>query len=351
VLPDLLHDQHIAEVAKLTEYHGCSGPAFYSDITEEIDAAFEHCVLVERSFMGLIEVSGKDRVDFLHRLTTNDLSRGQKGQIIGTVFTTDKGRVIDYARVMFNHESLLCIVSRERVQNLMERIAKYTIMDDVSARDVTGSVAVISLVGPHSFSVAKKLVGLCPIANSHEEIAWRGLRFTVTASEDFGLRCVDFVVGESQAGAAWNELSEMTAREGIRKMGWESYEAFRIAKGIPTAPHELTEEFNPYEVGLRHAISFTKGCYIGQEVIARLDTYQKIQHLPVCVVLKEIINTSGRRIMTFEGKQIGWVTSIPAYQVRGCFRCFGVIRKEYSLAETTVTVEGHTKGQIDHFLA
>ncbi len=95
------------------------------------------------------------------------------------------------------------------------------------------------------------------------------------------------LVQNAEAESVWTELTKRAEELGVPRMGFAAYETFRIARGIPDIGRELTNDFNPFEVGLRDAISMTKGCYIGQEVIARLDTYQKVKRKLVGILFAE----------------------------------------------------------------
>jgi folate-binding protein YgfZ len=93
-------------------------------------------------------------------------------------------------------------------------------------------------------------------------------------------------------------------------VGEEAYNIYRIEQGLPIAPHELNDEYNPHEAGLVDYIDFNKGCYIGQEVIARLQTYSKVQRKLVGVKFSDpIVSNNGRIILEDNGAEVGTVTS------------------------------------------
>jgi folate-binding protein YgfZ len=124
----------------------------------------------------------------------------------------------------------------------------------------------------------------------------------------------------------WKDLLSRSNETGLRQMGMEAYDALRISLGIPAAGHEIAESFNPYDAGLRQDISFTKGCYIGQEVIARLDTYQKIRHRPMGLVLSRGgAPGPGRVVLEKNGGQVGWLTSATRLPVRKKYLGLGIV--------------------------
>ena len=101
---------------------------------------------------------------------------------------------------------------------------------------------------------------------------------------------LDIIVPKESATQIWQQLSHESEKHDIPRIGRAAYDAFRISRGIPAFGAEISNAFNPYEAGLAHAISFTKGCYIGQEVIARLDTYEKVQRELVGLMFEELQN-------------------------------------------------------------
>ena len=108
------------------------------------------------------------------------------------------------------------------------------------------------------------------------------------------------------AAAVWQSLTS----SGITPMGAAAYETARISQGVPAQGSEMGDDFNPLEAGLVGSIDFTKGCYIGQEVIARLDTYKKVQKYLVKLAFGEGASVSPGAILTQDGKAVGKVTSV-----------------------------------------
>ena len=124
-------------------------------------------------------------------------------------------------------------------------------------------------------------------------------------------------------------------------MGPLAYELFRIAHGVPSIGAEISEAFNPYEVGLRSAISFTKGCYIGQEVIARLDTYKKVQREPWGIVLDADQPAPRPGASLIQGEsEIGVLTSISEAALRGKRCGIGILKKGSVHSDDPIGIAG-----------
>jgi tRNA-modifying protein YgfZ len=328
-----VHPIHTTEGSEPGTNYRVMVPAYYTSPDEEFDTAVNEGVAMDRSFFERIEVTGKDRLDLLHRLSTNDLNALNPGHATGTVFSTDKGRVVDYVYVIVFESSLLLIASPGHQETLVKWIGRYTITEDIKLSAITQRTSMISLIGPHAISFAETLLGSGLQPNRVTRVPGFGGMNAVILRQEFGTTIVDFVVEAAEAVQLWQEFSKV----GIPSMGFNAYEAFRISRGIPSIGKEISESFNPYEIGLYRTISFTKGCYIGQEVIARLDTYQKITRQPIGVVFGHPLSDDGLPAsLTNESGEVGWLTSISETAIHGKFIGLGIIRKEASTVGQSV---------------
>jgi len=271
-----LYDLHVAEGATLVEAHGWGVPRSYGDVDAEFEAAMHRTAFTDLSAFGRIEVTGNDRLDLLHRLSTNDLSHAAPGGVTSTLFVTDRGRIIDRVVVIVREGSLILVTSPGAEASLISWIENYTITEDIKLSMVTEQTTMICLMGPEMNSLIVTLTGHLPAINSWEEQLVGGVPVVVAIRQENCGMIAFLIVEKGDVPSVWRRLTRLTeSGGGGLRIGSAAYEAYRIALGIPARGGELTEEFNPYDAGLRGEISFTKGCYIGQEVVARLDTYQK----------------------------------------------------------------------------
>jgi len=225
-----------------------------NEFRRAITAVSEHALILAEHGRTVFRISGVDALDLLHRISTNDLLKGSADAAVATVFCNEKGRVVEAAEVV---SELFLICSTAGAQSLLQWIEKFTIMEDIHLADVSSEFSTYCLIGPQAVQSTKDFA-------MKSVKVWDG-RFGV-------LPCIR-ILGPRKIGAdiAAN-LRGMQVFDSER-----TYEFLRVLHSVPAYGHEIVESYNPYEVGLTHAISFTKGCYIGQEVIARLDTYKKVQ--------------------------------------------------------------------------
>ncbi len=315
------------EAGAFGTYHGAELATHFSSPEREFDAAFLRAALIDHSFAGRIEVRGADGLDFLHRLSTNDLLQLPEGGVAGTVLTNEKGRVIDYLTVALLADRILLIASPESAGLVLSWLDKYHITEDLQLTDVTPDTAMISLIGPEANSTASSALGIQLRQNKAVEVEWKGGRMTVIGAETSRLPIVHIVGSAESLAGAWKAM--VSPGEGAIPMGFEAFEAYRISRGVAMPGGEITTAYNPYEVGLREAISFTKGCYIGQEVIARLDTYDKVQRTLVGLVSKSPIARGSDQARLFrDGAEVGLVTSLTNRAFHGRYIGLGVVASD-----------------------
>jgi folate-binding protein YgfZ len=290
--------------------------------------------LVDLSANGILELRGKDVLDFLNRITTNSIKDLPKEEIVKTIFTTEKGRIIDTATILNfdDYQILVCSgVNKMKIKNWIE---KYIISDDVKVSDVPSKYILFQLTGPQADSFIT-LIGGNYVNNVQTN------KFKVINSEDmmfFAAKFIDekgnpmyWVLADNQNGL--NLISYLHSNISLfdfNFIGEEAWNSYRIEQGIPAAPFEINDQHNPHEVNLLDRVSFTKGCYIGQEVIARLDTYDKVQKQLFGIIFPEPVENN-EQFLLYDDKdeEVGTVTSAAFSYKYKKYMGLGVIRKAY----------------------
>lgn len=242
---------------------------------DQYKALTEGVAVVERPGVGRLRLSGTDALGLLDRLSTNDLTALKPGEGVSTVLTTNKGRTIDLLTVAKLDDHLLALCSRDAVERVIEWIDFYTFEEDITVEDLTSTTAIAGLAGPDAANAVRRLAGdaaadLPPYGVIEAEIA--GVAVTIARSDFVREAGYEFVVANADGPVLQEAL--VGAAESA---GSEALEATRIERGVPAFGSELNEGRNPLEAGLIDSISFNKGCYVGQEVVARLNAYDKVQ--------------------------------------------------------------------------
>ncbi len=231
----------------------------------------------DRSHWGRLVITGGDRLRFLHNQSTNDFQKLQPGQGCDTVFVTATARTIDLVSAYVTETSVILLTSPERREKLLQWCDRYIFpRDDVQVADVTEATACLSLLGTDSDALLGQL-GIPPLSSAplgtHQEAIWGDRALRLAVGSGLGLPGYTLILPREEK----TRLVETLAEKGAEKISDRHWEILRIQQGRPTPNYELTEDYNPLEAGLWQTISFEKGCYIGQETIARLNTYQGVK--------------------------------------------------------------------------
>ena len=276
-------------------------------------AAREAVALVDRSAVGRLRVTGADALDLLDRLSTNHLQDLAPGHGLYTVLTTNKGRIVDLLFVLAQETHLLVLTGPGTTLKVAEWIDFYTFTEDVSVEDVSGETAVLSLVGPN----ADALLGDACELNGIEvyesaSVVLGGVEATVVRTDFLKLPSYELIVPSGGVNAVREAVLAAGVGHGVAQIGEEALELLRIERGVPVQGKELTEDANPHEAGLIDYISFNKGCYIGQEVVARLNTYDKVQRTLVGLSWDPPTSPASGAELFADGKKVGILTSVAA---------------------------------------
>jgi folate-binding protein YgfZ len=252
----------------------------------------------------------------LHNQSTNDFQRLKPGQGCDTVFVTSTARTIDLATAYVMEDAVLLLVSPNRRQQLIEWLDRYLFpMDRVELKDVSSESATFSLIGPESDALLKKLGVEIPIGEayaSHQQLTLDELAVRVAVGSGLALPGYTLIVPADDAAKLWQTLTAA----GAIPIGDRIWEQLRVEQGRPMPERELTEDYNPLEAGLWQTISFSKGCYIGQETIARLNTYKGVKQQLWGVRLGAPVQPGS--VVTVEGEKVGKLTSFTETE-RGLF--------------------------------
>lgn len=264
---------------------------------------------------GRVEALGPDAIDLLHRMSTNDLLPliGKPGVGSQTVLTNEKGRIIDYLIVLSRGSSALLITSGGHEEQVITWLDKFVIMEDARFVKKTDDIAHFLIFGPQALSVLQLVTGkdLISLENFHSiELELAGAQITLQKTQRIIESGFAIFVNASDKEKVKSFLLAEIEAVGGAEIDNDGYEVLRIEAGIPIAPNELNEKHNPLETTLVQAISWTKGCYIGQEVIARLDTYDKVQrHLMGVVLSGGGVLSADTHVSVADGTEIGAVSS------------------------------------------
>ncbi len=310
-------------------------PPEYTNAREELDALLAGVGLVDRSPMGRLRFDGADAQDLLNRLSTNDLEVMEPGDAVFTVLTSNKGRIIDLLLVLKHEDRLTVVANPDRVEAVTDHVDFFNFGEDVEITDQSENTAMLGLSGPGTPALIDAAVG--PDAwpeqpGTFAEVAVGELSALLVRTDFLRHSGADLIVSAAERDALRQHLLDA----GAAAIGAEALETARILQGVPASGSELSEDRNPHEALLADYLSFTKGCYVGQEVVIRLHTYDKVQRYLSTLAWEPSDAVSVGDLLYVEGKRVGEVTSAAVDIRNGAGIGLGYVRKAQADPGTTL---------------
>ena len=270
-----------------------TSPSLTSELTEQ-------AVAFDVSDFGRLMVSGEDAIDLLDRLSTNDFGLLENGTGIGTVLTTNKGRIIDLLRILRRGDDLLMITSPGTEQRVVDWIDFYTFAEDISVDVVTATTAQWLVVGESAADAIARA--------GYDTSALNDALSHMTADEDSST-AFRSSFGDLTAYEVIIPATEGTPSFGLKTLDQSDLDRLRVEQGVPAYPNEMNEDRNPLESLLKPHISFNKGCYIGQEVVARLNTYDRVQRFLCQLTVDDGSTVDAGAAVVVDDSEVGEVTT------------------------------------------
>ncbi len=316
-------------------------PAHYGDWRAEYDAVRgDGAGLIDLASRGRVEVSGAEAVQFLNGMLTNDVAKLEDGAWMHVAFPNVQGRLIASARVARLGDRFLFDTEPRTHATMLKSLERFTLAGDFRVRDVTGETAMLSLqgarakkivaaaLGEEAAGVARGRVSRAAFQSSSVNV----MRATHTAEDGF-----DLLTGADEAGALWDAL----VAAGARPVGFDALEALRIEAGVARYGVDATETNVVLEVvNEEEAVSYTKGCYVGQEIIARIHWRGHVAKKLTGLILDHETEapTEARIKSCDDGREIGRITS-SCYSPRlQRFVALGLVKYDFLKPGTEVKI-------------
>ena len=294
-------------------------------IDTAIHAAFtERAGVTDRSDCGRLWITGADALDLLNRLTTNKLETLPDGTACSTVLTNGDARVLDHLRLAAVDGGMWCFTSPGRAEDVADWIDLYTFGEVITVVDESSKTRQFTVLGPLA---AEAIAGAgFPVPPLDGVLAQDG---AVVVASPFGAHpAYDVLLPVAEAERVKAALSAFAP-----EVDANTFEAYRIAQGVPAYGAEFGAFNNPLEARLLGSISDDKGCYTGQEVIARLQTYRKVQRLLMSFTSDAPV-VPGDTLETEDGSPAGVVTS--ACTVGGRTLGLALVAAKHAVADSSL---------------
>jgi folate-binding protein YgfZ len=312
-----------------------------TEIPTDYRAVLERAAFYPQPETGVLRLGDQDRLDFLQRQTTNDLHGLRPDRSILTVLVSPTARILDVLRLVQDGDEILALTLPGHAAATFSYLQRRIFFNDrVRLADATLEFSQVDLEGP---GLAEALQGLgfngAPEMDEVVNAELQGSLLRAIGQRGLVGMGVRLLVPSGAAGGIYQALPA----NGAAKLSQESYKILRVETGLPAAPAELSEDYSPLEVGMEYAVSDSKGCYPGQEVIARQITYDKVTRKLVGLRLEAPAARGAR--LSAEGAPAGEITSAVISPRFGTI-ALGVVKRPHYDAGTTLEAAAKDQDQL-----
>jgi folate-binding protein YgfZ len=301
---------------KTAEYRGATVAARFSDPQAELAALHNGCGVYDLGFRAKISLTGSDRVRWLNGMVTNNVRDLAEGHGVYAFLLNPQGHILGDLYAYNRGESIVVDTDRSQVEKILATFDHYIIMDDVEVANLSEQITAIGVAGPKARAVLEAIglnfPGLQPLQlHSLECDCDCGcLNCAIVRGDDATLDSYEIWLAPTHAKPLWDAL----VAAGATPVGFEAMELHRILAGIPLYGADIRERDLPQETEQMRALNFSKGCYIGQEIVERIRSRGAV-HRTFRAFLAEpaALIACGAKIRENE-KDIGEITSVALLQ-------------------------------------
>ncbi len=294
------------------------------------EAAHQSAILVDRSNLGMLKISGDTRLDLIHRMSTQDVKNLKSGEGAATVLTTDIGRMIDRLILYTANDSVYALTGENHGDFIARYLMRFVFFnDDFRVEEISSRTTIFGVYGPWAKHVLGEELDFPEV-----DLPIHHWREAEIAGSPAYLHCTDpingagyFVMCESQHSEA---VQKALLAANLVEADEAAFDLLRIEAGLPRYGREITGEYIPLEAGLWDDVSFNKGCYTGQEIIARMESRGQLAKRLVRLTANGVVS-AGEEISA-DGKHVGSITSAAATE--GGTLAMGYVKSSALIADT-----------------
>jgi folate-binding protein YgfZ len=334
----LLHPWLSVPEARMGTYNGVEMALSFGDSAAELAALRSGCGVFALAWRSRINVTGKDRVRWLHNMVTNNVrdlpvNRGNYNFVLNA-----QGRIVGDMYIYNRGETLVLDTDTSQVEALTNAMKRFIIMDKVEFTNVGGDSVAIGVCGPKAETI---LAGAGINASGMQALEVRDVGVeSIAAALIRGPEqkpgWFELWVDPNEAQGLWNLL----VKAGAKPVGAEALEMWRVLRGIPSYGQDIRDRDLPQETEQPQALNFTKGCYIGQEIVERIRSRGQVHRKFTGFAFGDSVPAPGK--YDFEGRSLAEVTSIARVPTAEGPRNIGLgyVRREAVAAEPKIAFDG-----------
>ena len=330
--------------ATIGTWFGCALPDAFGDWQAEYRAARENVALTDKNYRAYLRFTGPDRVRYLNAILTNNIKDLTAGNGIVSLFLNPQGRIQAEIETYATTDSLLCFSYAMIRDTLAPALDKFIIMDDATLTDETDTFGTVALEGPGTADIVKKLTSI-DLSNlnelSFQETSVAGISCGLTKRSPGGNAGAEFLAIREDLPKLWEILRETAQRAGGRAMGYTALSALRLEQGVAWFGYDFGDKQIPHEAGLQDShISYTKGCYTGQEIVERVRSRGQVNRVRVLMKFDGVETPAAGAALMADGKEAGYVTRASFSPVLQSAIAMAYVRREKSEVGSTLQCGG-----------
>ncbi len=338
--------------ARFSNYHGWEMAESFGDVQKEVKNVRTNVGLIDLSFTGVMQVGGKEAVQFMQGLVTNDIKKLSKGQGMHAAFLTGHGKIRAVCHILGIGEEFLILNNPQTHDKVFKYVFPFSYAGDFPVEDVSVQYRVLSVQGPHSLLVLKEVCfEPVPQLNEYEwiETIIAGHHVLVVRHSRTGEQGYDILVSATGVKDVWDFLLLKGDFHSLAPFGLSALEILRIEAGFPEYGVDIDENNMMLESGFEDAVSFTKGCYTGQEAVA-MATYRGhvSKKLSLIAFPIDVAISVGNKLFS-SGKEVGTISSTVKSETFGNIIALACLRHGYFEQGSIVQAEseqGMLSGEI-----
>ena len=330
--PSPLAEIHHLASARMGVWFNCVLPNDFGDWLAEYQYARQSVALLDKNYRAYLEFTGPDRVRYLNAILTNNIKDLGANHGVVSLFLNPQGHIQAEIETFALPERIFAISLAMIRERLIAGLDKYIIMDDVTLADRTDDFVTLGLEGPQAAAVTKALAGID--LSALEELELRDAKVgsipaRVTKRTPQAVPSTEFLVGVSDAGPLWSVLREAARQHGGGPAGYTALNALRLEQGIPWFGYDFGERQIPHEARLQDShISYTKGCYTGQEIVERVRSRGQVNRTRILLKIDSQEPPAAGAPLLFEDKEVGYITRGGFSPAWNAALAMGYVRRE-----------------------
>src|SRR5213080_3083379 len=313
-------------------------PFTYANTTEEYWTIKKAVGLADMSHLGRLRITGKDRVSFLNGLLTNDISQVKENMGQRSALLNSKARVLADLHLYPQPDSLLIDTGESPASHVKEILDRFIITEDVQIQDSSKDLVHLTLQGLRSSRAIKEVLGADTQDLKQFEQKTLGPS-TIIARDRTGQTGYDIILPAIEAESVWHGFLLNGGEIGLNPVGSQALEILRLEAGYPRYAADIDENTIVLEAGFKDALNFTKGCYLGQEVVARATHIGRVNKQLVRLEVETKDSVPPRSKLVSDGREAGFITSAAFSPGLGKVTGLGYANREFAREGTKVNVQ------------